>query len=155
MIWAQIMPFVALSFYEKENKEQLQTLLLVNCGIWVVLNGLFFCSIDRSFVWTFFGRQTAPQYTVDLFRNSEDDASKFDAAFDNRLSYIAECEEEVREWLRENIARFNLEQPEWWKIDLVPDEFLPRLAIIEAEGGARRRKNSVHSVREIFGIGTE
>ena len=109
----------------------------------------------ESFVGTFFGTKTAPQYTVELFRNSEDDASKFDAAFDNRLSYIAECEEEVREWLRENIARFNLEQPEWWKIDLVPDEFLPRLAIIEAEGGARRRKNSVHSVREIFGIGTE
>ena len=151
MIWAQIMPFVALSFYEKENKEQLQTLLLVNCGIWVVLNGLFFCSIDRSFVWTFFGRQTAPQYTVDLFRNSEDDASKFDAAFDNRRSYIVECEDEVKEWLRENIARFNLEQPEWWKIEMVGDEFLPQFAI-EAEGGLRRRRNSVQSVREILGI---
>ena len=151
MIWAQIMPFVALSFYEKENKEQLQTLLLVNCGIWVVLNGLFFCSIDRSFVWTFFGRQTAPQYTVDLFRNSEDDASKFDAAFDNRRSYIVECEDEVKEWLRENIARFNLEQPEWWKIEMVGDEFLSQF-VIEAEGGLRRRRNSVQSVREILGI---
>jgi len=151
MIWAQIMPFVALSFYEKENKEQLQTLLLVNCGIWVVLNGLFFCSIDRSFVWTFFGRQTAPQYTVDLFRNSEDDASKFDAAFDNRRSYIVECEDEVKEWLRENIARFNLEQPEWWKIEMVGDEFLSQF-VIEAEGGLRRRRNSVQNFREILGI---
>ena len=151
MIWAQIMPFVALSFYEKENKEQLQTLLLVNCGIWVVLNGLFFCSIDRSFVWTFFGRQTAPQYTVDLFRNSEDDASKFDEAFDNRRSYIVECEDEVKEWLRENIARFNLEQPEWWKIEMVGDEFLSQF-VIEAEGGLRRRRNSVQNFREILGI---
>ena len=141
MIWAQMMPFVALGWYEGENKEQLQTLLFVCFGLWLVLNGLFFFLIEKSYITTFFGTKTAPQYTVELFRNSEDDASKFDAAFDNRLSYIAECEEEVREWLRENIDRFQLEQPEWWKIEMVPDEFLPP-EVIEAEGGARRRRRS-------------
>jgi len=153
MIWAQIMPFVALSFYEGGNKEQLETLLLGSFGIWLVLNGLFFYSIDRSYITTFFGTKTAPQYTVELFRNSEDDFSRFDAAFDNRRSYINGIEDEVRVWLRENIARSQLEQPEWWKIELVPDEFLPAQAI-EAEGGARRRRSSVNSVREILGIGT-
>jgi len=151
MIWAQIMPFVALGWYEGDNKEQLQTSLFICFGLWLVLNGLFFASIESSFVGTFFGTKTAPQYTVELFRNSEDDASKFDAAFDNRRSYIVECEDEVKEWLRENIARFNLEQPEWWKIEMVGDEFLPQFAI-EAEGGLRRRRNSVQSVREILGI---
>jgi len=142
MIWAQIMPsFVALEWYEGENKEQLQILLLVSFGTWLMLNGLFFASIERNFWRTFFTRKTAPKYTVELFRTSENDFSKFDAAFDNRLSYIAECEEEVREWLRENIDRFQLEQPEWWKIEMVPDEFLPP-EVIEAEGGARRRRRS-------------
>jgi hypothetical protein len=55
----------------------------------------------------------------------------------------------VKEWLRENIDRFKVEQPEWWKIEMVPDEFLPEEAI-EAEGGVRRRRSSVHSVREML-----
>ena len=157
MIWAQIMPFVALSFYEKENKEQLQPLLLVNCGIWVVLNGLFFCSIDRSFVWTFFGRQTAPQYTVDLFRNSEDDASKFDAAFDNRLSYLAECEEEVKGWIAQNYDI--LVGEEWFIVAKVPDDFLSKqilgelneLAISEGKSGREKMEaTTLSSMKEII-----
>ena len=151
MIWAQIMPFVALGFYEGGNKEQLEMLLLGSFGVWLVLNGLFFWSIEKNFLGTFFGSKTAPQYTVDLFRDSANDFSKFGVAFDTRRSYIFECEDEVRAWLSENIDRFQLEQPEWWRIDMVGDEFLPRLAI-EAEGGARRRRSSVQSVREILGI---
>jgi len=149
MLWAQIMPFVALSFYEGENKEQLKILLMCSFGLWLVLNGLFFYSIDRSYITTFFGSETAPQYTVELFRISEDDFAKFDAAFSNRRSFINGCEDEVRVWLRENIDRFQLEQPEWWKIEMVGDEFLPQEAI-EAEGGTGRRRSSVHSVRDIF-----
>ena len=151
MIWAQIMPFVALSFHEGGNKKQLQTLLMGSLGLWLVLNGLFFCSIERSFVGTFFGTQTAPQYTVELFRTSTSDKAKFRACFKNTRRYINGIEDEVKKWLRENIARFNLEQPEWWKIEMVGDEFLPQFAI-EAEGGLRRRRNSVQSVREILGI---
>ena len=83
MIWAQIMPFVALSFYEGENKEQLKILLMCSFGLWLVLNGLFFYSIDRSYIPTFFGSETAPQFTVELFRNSEGDFAKFDVVFDN------------------------------------------------------------------------
>ena len=117
----------------------------------MVLNGLFFCSIERSFVGTFFGTKTGPQYTVELFRKSSTDKAKFRACFKNTRSYINGIEGEVKEWLRENIAKFILEQPEWWKIEMVGDEFLPQFAI-EAEGGLRRRRNSVQSVREILGI---
>jgi len=119
------MPFVALGWYEGGNKEQLQTLLLVCFGLWLVLNGLFFASIERSFVGTFFGTQTAPQYTVELFRTSTTDNAKFMACFKFNRRYINGIEEEVKDWLRENIARFQLEQPEWWKIEMVGDEFLP------------------------------
>jgi len=153
MVWAQIMPFVALGWYEGGNKEQMQILLLGSFGVWLFLNGLFFCSIDRSFMHTFFGTKTGPEYIVELFRTSTIDSAKFRAAFSKRRSYINEIEDEVRVWLRENIDRFNLEQPDWWKIEMVGGEFLPQQAI-EAEGGARRRRSSVNSVREILGIGT-
>ena len=149
MVWAQIMPFLALRWYEGDNKEELRLLLGVNFTVWVVLNGFFFLSIEKRFVKTFFTRTTAPQYTVQLFLTSEDDASKFDAAFDNRASYIGGCKEEVKEFVRVNIERWRRENADWFKIDKIPDEMLPAEVVAE-EGGARRRKNSVFSVKKIL-----
>ena len=115
--------------------------------MWLCLTVVFFLSIER--LGTFFTTTTGPEYTVQLFREAPSDELRFDAAFTNRRSYINGLEEEVKEWLRENIDRFKVEQPEWWKIEMVPDEFLPEEAI-EAEGGVRRRRSSVHSVREML-----
>ena len=141
MIWAQIMPFVALSFYEGRNKEQLQILLLVSVGTWLVLNGLFFAAIDRSYMHTFFGTKTAPQYTVELFRTSTLDNAKFRACFTNTRSYIAECEEEVRAWMEANYEI--LVGEEWFIVAKVPDDFLPRRILDElneaAVGGVREK----------------
>ena len=157
MIWAQIMPFVALGWYEGENKEQLQTLLMFNFGIWLVLNGLFFYSIERSYITTFFGTKTAPQYTVELFRNSENDFSKFDAAFDNRRSFIAECEDEVRAWMEQNYEI--LVGEDWFIVAKVPDDFLPKrilgelnaLAISEGKSGREKMEaTTLSSMKEII-----
>jgi len=147
MIWAQVFPFVALQFSTSEKKELLASMLQVSFGAWLTLNTLFFAGINREFIRTFFTKTTGPEYTVLLFREAPSDELRFDAAFTNRRSYINGLEDEVRAWLSENIDRFQLEQPEWWRIDMVGDEFLP-----EAEGGARRRRSSVQSVREILGI---
>ena len=143
------MPFLALRWYEGENKEDLRLLLVVNFTGWVVLNGFFFLSIEKSFVKTFFTTMTAPEYTVQLFLTSEDDASKFDAAFDNRASYIGGCKEEVKEWVRVNIERWRFENADWFKIDKIPDAMLPA-EVVQEEGGTRRRRSSVHSVRKIL-----
>ena len=154
MVWAQIMPFLALRWYEGDNKEELRLLLGVNFTVWLVLNGFFFLSIEKRFVKTFFTRTTAPQYTVQLFLTSEEDANKFDAAFDNRASYIGGCKEEVKEWVRVNIERWRFENADWFKIDKIPDAMLPA-EVVQEEGGTRRRRSSVHSVREILGIQNE
>ena len=58
--------------------------------------------MERSYITTFFGTKTAPQYTVELFRTSTFDNAKLRACFTNTRSYINGIEEEVREWLREN-----------------------------------------------------
>jgi len=141
MLWAQIMPFVALGFYEGGNKEQLEMLLLGSFGVWAVLNVLFFCSIDRSFVRTFFTRKTGPQYIVELFRTSTLDSAKFRAAFSKRRSYIAKCEDEVRAWMEANYEI--LVGEEWFRVELVPDDFLPKWILEElneaAAGGVREK----------------
>jgi len=43
-----------------------------------------------------------------------------------------------------------VEKPDWFKIEMIADDFLPR-DVLEAEGGAKKRKSSV-SLREIVGV---
>ena len=56
----------------------------------------------------------------------------------------------VKLWVAENIDGWRRETPDWFNIELIPDEFLPKDAF-EAEGGAKRRRSSV-SLREIVGL---
>ena len=67
MMWAQIMPFVALQFYEGGNKDALTTILVCSFALWLLLNFDFFCTIDLSYLNMFFGTMTAPQYACELF----------------------------------------------------------------------------------------
>jgi len=58
----------------------------------------------------------------------------------------------MKEWVAANIVRWKAEQPDWFRIENIPDEFLP-IDIMEAEGGTNRRRSSVReSLREIIGI---
>jgi len=114
------------------------------------LNIIFFCTINLSYLNTFFGTKTASQYTCELFLTSKDDSQKFDAIFTNRIQYTKTIHEEVKEWVRENINQWKRKKPDWFNIEIIPDEFLPK-EVYEAEGGANRRRSSV-SLREIVGL---
>ena len=155
MVWAQIMPFVALQFFEGSNKEALSIILFCSTTLWLVLNVVFFCTIDLSYLNTFFGSMTAPQYTCEVFlATTTDDATKFDFTFETRLQYTKSINKEVKEWVADNIDRWKLEKPDWFKIELIPDEFLSK-EVLEAEGGAnrKRRRSSGASLKEIAGLG--
>ena len=115
-----------------------------------MLNVAFFCNIDTSYLGTFFGTQTAPQYACELFLTSDEDSAKFDAAFGNRISYTKAVHPQVREWVAANLARWQLEMPKWFRIEQIPDSFLPS-DVFEAEGRAKRRRSSM-SLREMVGI---
>jgi len=110
MFWAQVFPFAALQLYEGDRKGQLTTFLVGTFASWLLLNAIFFCTIDLAFVKTFFTRTTAPQYTCELFETSVVDAAKFRAAFKNRLSYTESVHEEAKEWVENNIARWQREK---------------------------------------------
>jgi len=141
---------VALQVYEGDDatKDAVAIFLTGSFCLWVVLNIVFFCTIDLSFINTFFGTKTAPQYVCDLFLSTTtDDSGKYRAVFTNRLDYTVSIESEVKEWVASNIARWKTEKPDWFRIEMIPDSFLP----VEAEGGARRRRSRV-SLRESFGI---
>lgn len=48
----------------------------------------------------------------------------------------------MREWIAANIERWKVEGEDWFKIEKIPDELLPR-ETFEAEGGAKRRRSSL------------
>jgi len=152
-LWAQIFPFVALLFFDgEETARNALTTVLVGCfGLWLVLNIIFFCTIDLKFLNTFFGTKTAPKYTCELFETSEEDYQRWDAVFENRIDYTKSIHDDVRDWVARNIDRWKEQKPDWFKIEIIPDTFLPS-DVFEEEGGARRRRRSSVSIREIVGI---
>ena len=61
--------------------------------------------------------------------------------FTNRLSYTAAIHEDAKTWVAGNIERWKDEKPDWFKIEMIPDDFLPS-EVLAAEGGTIRRKGS-------------
>jgi len=61
------MPFVALQFFDNV---QVTIFLVCSFALWVMLNIVFFCTIDLSYLGTFFGTMTALQYTVMLYNTN-------------------------------------------------------------------------------------
>ena len=150
ILWAQAFPFVALQYFDGEMKDIMTGVLAVSFMAWMVLNIIFFCTIHLSYLNTFFGTKTGPQYTCELYLTSKDDSQKFDAIFGTRIQYTKTIHEQVKEWVAKNIHQWRRDQPDWFKIEMIPDEYLPK-EIFEAEGGAKRRRSSV-SLREIVGL---
>ena len=150
MVWAQIFPFIGLQFYEGEEQGSITVALVGSFVLWLLLNAVFFCTIDLSYLNTFFGAKTAAQYTSELFLTSQADYQKWDAIFTNRLSYSKDAHEDFKEWVAANVTRWKAEGEDWFNIEMIDDKFLPE-GVLEAEGGARRRRSRV-SLREIVGL---
>jgi len=150
MIWAQVFPFVALQYLDGDSKDLMAGFVAVSFTAWLVSNTIFFCTIDLSYLNTFFGTKTAAQYTCELYLTGQDDFQKFRAVFKNRIEYSKTIHKEVKEWVGENIDQWRRDQPDWFKIEMIPDEYLPK-DVLQSVGGAKRRRSSV-SLREIVGL---
>jgi len=110
-------------------------------SLWLLLNFVFFCTIDLNYLNTFFGTLTAPQYCVNHYHSSKDDAQKWDIVFSNRIAYTKEIHDEVKVFVADNISTWKQEHSNWFKIEMMQDEFLP-VEVFEEEGGAERRRSS-------------
>ena len=134
-----------------ESKVEMSTIrvtLTCSFALWLLNSVAFFCTINLAFVNTFFGLQTASQYTIGIFLTSDDDSAKFRAAFKKRASYTKPILGNVKTWVEENIDRWREEKEDWFQADKVPDEFLP-VRVQLAEGGASRRRSSGVSIKEL------
>jgi len=153
--WPKLSPMLSLSisFLERIFSKIITAFLAGMFGLWLLLNIVFFCTIDLSFISTFFGTKTAAQYTCELYNMSKEDYQRFDVVFTNKLSYSKNVHEDMKIWVAANIERWKAEEEDlsWLKIEMIDDIFLSVDAWI-AEGGAKRRRSSVMSIREVFGV---
>jgi len=164
MLWAQVFPFVALHLYNNADGladntnnhddlgENVQLLLMCSFVVWLMLSVAFFCTIDLSYIFTFFSTERGHTWVVRRFKEEgAKESQKFDILFDNNLDYSKPVHGEAKEWIAANIDRWRAEMPEWFIVEIIPDEFLPK-EVFEAEGGAKRRRRSSVSLREIVGV---
>jgi len=106
MLWAQVFPFVALHLYNNSDGladstndhddlgEKVQLLLICSFVVWLMLNVAFFCTIDLSYIFTFFSIETGPTCVVRRFEEEgAKDFQKFDVIFDTNLNYSEELSE--------------------------------------------------------------
>ena len=141
MLWAQAMPFVALQIYEGENKSLIFQILIISFVLWFTTTIAFFCTIDLTYLSTFFGFQTSPQFTTYNYHNSKTDSQRFAWVFGSRISFTKTIHEEIRIWVKENIEDWRSEKPSFFNVELIPDYLLPQ-EIVNAEGGVLRRRSS-------------
>ena len=100
------------------KKDNITIFLVGSFCAWLLLNVFFFATVDLSYLPTFFDKKTAPQYACELFKSSKDDSAKFNAVFTNRLSYTKEVHADVKEWVSQNIDRWEntSKYKHWWRI---------------------------------------
>jgi len=99
----------------------------------VSLDIAFFVTIDARYVKTFFSTRTATKFIRELFLTSEEDYQRFDAAFSFQKRYISSIRSDVKEWMSSYIQRWQREGSDWFKIELIPDEYVGELASRENE----------------------
>jgi len=158
-IEAQVLPFVAFEIYKNsddvENKldlEELETALRALAGTWAINVLLFFTLIKRKYRKTFWDPQTGWQMVIATYENTDDPHMKMTAIFTNHISMSQRIKPDVIEYMAENWSEWERTKPSWFTpgfISKIPDEFIPQ-ANLEALGGARRRRSSVYSVRELL-----
>jgi len=156
---AQVLPFVAFEIYKMsddvENKldlEELETALRALLGAWAINVVLFYLLIKRKYRKTFWDPQTGWQMVIATFENTDDPHMKMTAIFTNHISMSRRIKTDFIEYMAENWAEWERTKPSWFTpgfISKIPDEFIPQ-ANLEELGGARRRRSSVNSVRELL-----
>ncbi|GMI30077.1 hypothetical protein TeGR_g6475 [Tetraparma gracilis] len=92
------------------------------------------------------GRQAVHQF----FQKRESDEDKFGIFTCNLLLWESDIGEEVKAWLAEGWGRWKEEKQTWFKVEMVPDRFIPAAELEQLGYNRKRRGSAVGSIRESF-----
>ena len=136
-LWSHLGLGASVMLYIKEfpsdDPTKLPTTLLIclALGAWLMFMisyGLFFLSIDKKYIPTFFTTVTAKEFCCANFQKTGvSDEEKFEV-FGNHRSYYEASEDEIKAWLVEKWPIWIAEKPSWFTkgaISRVPLNYLP------------------------------
>ena len=150
LVFLFVSAHIYTSLYEHDGKIPSQTVWVFFASVSalaVLFFALFLGSIEggwrgeyaRSFVST----QTASQYICGVFRTSDVDEEKMEIFCYHPSDYV-ELDGEVRQWVRDNWAKWDKEMPDWFTAALVqkiPDNMLPVPALDKLKRKGRRKSS--------------
>jgi hypothetical protein len=152
MILSITAPFGALAIFfsthTSTNKATAWVVASSLCGAWIITFLLFLLLMHPAYRHTFYNTQTCKAWVCSFFtKEGATDASKMEI-HDKRRRLWKHLRPEVKEWTRANWARFEREDPEWFKSALVAqveDDMVPpgSLERLKRVGGGSRRRNSL------------
>jgi hypothetical protein len=97
---------------------------------------------------TLWSRTSGRQCTQGYFLKGKSEEDKFGIFSMNLLLWESDIGEEVKAWTAENWARWKEENPVWFKVEQVPDRFVPVRELEQLGYSRKRRGSAVGSVRE-------
>ena len=112
-------------------------------GVWATALIGFLLSMERAYVWTFVSPETGHECTTRFFRETEGDDEHRIRILDNNTRLWASVRKEVKAWAKAKYPRWMAEQPAWLTpalIAKIPDDFLPKVAIVYVPALVRRHK---------------
>ena len=113
--------------------------------------GVFITNIAKKYMQTFYSLQTGKGMAQEIFKNSENEASKSNILGYTKHYWVG-IEDELKQWVQENWRRWQEEKPEWLDDvtrSRIPVEWIP-IAVDRKKESARRsmRKPSLlNSIR--------
>jgi hypothetical protein len=86
----------------------------------------------------------------DYFIKGKSEEDKFGIFTCNLLLWESDIGEEVKAWTAENWAQWKEEKPAWFKVEEVPDRFVPAEELQVLGHNRKRRGSAAESIRESF-----
>jgi len=109
---------------------------------------VFFMSINRKYLRTFYSLERPKEGCISRFRNFKDEGMKARAIFMNTKHFWREIEPEVIHWVGSNWGRWEREQPKWLDDKMkggIPKSFIPEEYRSKKPKKVRRNTSSKRS----------
>jgi hypothetical protein len=120
-------------------------------GGWACIFGFFVLKVAvpkyRHTLWSW---TTGRQCVQDYFYRGKDAEAKFEFFGCNLLLWESDIGAAVKAWAAVNWGRWQEEKPEWFKVELVPDRFIPAGELAQLGHNWMRRGWAAGSVWECF-----
>jgi hypothetical protein len=149
-VYAAVYLYSRYSANPKVDESTLWTGAIALSGTWLCALLFFAFRIAvPKYRYTLWSSTTGRKLCQDYFLKGKDDEAKFKIFTKNLLLWESDIGDEVKAWTAENWARWKEEKPPWFKVERVPDKYIPA-GELEQLGNRKRRGSAAASVRESF-----